>query len=194
MDAWLSVGLGVGLAAATGFRAFMPLLVAALAARFEWLPLSESFAWLSSTPALITLSVATAAETLAYYIPGVDHLLDVLAGPIAVAAGVVASASVMVDLPPGAVWPLALILGGGVAGLTKGTTALVRAKTGMATAGFGNPVVSTAENIGAAGLSIAAIAVPVVALIVIAVLFYWGGRKLIGLRRRTRARAQPGQS
>jgi uncharacterized protein DUF1214 len=47
----------------------------------------------------------------AYYIPFVDHALDVVAGPAAVFAGVFPSASAMVDLHPGIMWPVA-ILGG----------------------------------------------------------------------------------
>ena len=122
------MALGIGLAAATGFRVFLPLLVAALAARRP-LPLNDGFAWLASAPALFTLASASVLETLAYYIPGVDHALDVIASPAAVAAGIVASASVMTDVPPAVMWPVAIIAGGGIAGLTKGSTALVRAKS-----------------------------------------------------------------
>jgi hypothetical protein len=66
----VSVALGVGLAAATGLRVFLPLLVASVAAYTGHLPLAESFAWLATPPALILLSVATLVEILAYYIPG----------------------------------------------------------------------------------------------------------------------------
>ena len=96
----VGIALGIGLAAATGFRIFIPLLIAGLAARFEVVPLGDSFQLLASTPALVTLGTAAVAETLAYYIPGVDHALDLIAGPATVAAGVVASAAVMADVPP----------------------------------------------------------------------------------------------
>ena len=88
----------------------------------------------------MTLGTASVFEVLAYYIPGVDHLLDLVAAPAAIGAGVIASASVMADIPPAVMWPLAIIAGGGVAGLTKGTTALLRAKSGVMTAGLANPV------------------------------------------------------
>lgn len=181
-----SVALGIGLAAATGFRVFIPLLVAGLAARAGWIPLTESFAWLQSTPALIALGTAAVFETMAFYVPGLDHVLDVLAAPVAVIAGVLASASVMVDLPSEIRWPIAVIAGGGVAGLTKATTALIRAKTGVATAGLGNPVVSTAETAGAAGISIFAIVMPVLCLAVLIALFVWvalKARRIISRRR-----------
>jgi hypothetical protein len=190
-----SVALGIGLAAAAGFRVFVPLLIAGLAADFGHLPLSEHFQWLGSTPALLMLGTAAAAEILAYYIPGVDHALDVLAGPATLIAGVVASAAVMTDLPPGILWPVAIIGGGGVAGLAKGSTALLRAKSGVLTGGLANPVVSTAETVGATGLSLFAIALPVLALVVIVAALVWVARR-IGrwFRRRPGTQLESGAS
>jgi len=182
----IGIALGIGLAAATGFRIFIPLLIAGLAARFDVLPLGDSFQWLESTPALLMLGTAAVAETLAYYIPGVDHVLDVVASPATLAAGVVASASVMTDIPPAVMWPLAVIAGGGAAGLTKGSTALLRAKSGAMTGGLANPVVSTVETVGATGLAVLAIAVPLLCLAAVVALLYWAtrraGRLLFGRR------------
>lgn len=184
IESALSIALGIGLAAAAGFRIFVPLLVAGLAARVGYLPLTDGFEWLGSTPALITLGTAAVFEALAYFIPGVDHALDVLAGPAAVGAGVVASAAVMADIPPAVLWPVAIIAGGGVAGLTKGSAALLRAKSGMMTAGLANPVVATVETVGATGLAILALAVPLLCLAGVVALLYWvtkkAGRVLFG--------------
>jgi hypothetical protein len=177
LAAVISVALGIGLAAAAGFRVFVPLLIAGLAAHFGHLPLNDSFAWLASTPALLTLGTAAVLETLAYYIPGVDHALDVVASPVTVAAGVVASAAVMTHVPPAILWPVAIIAGGGVAGLTKGSTALLRAKSGLMTGGLANPVVSTVETVGATGISIFAIVVPLVCLAAVVALLAWAIRK-----------------
>ena len=185
------IALGIGLAAATGIRVFLPLLIAGLAAHQGYIPLSENFQWLASTPALLMLGTAAVTETLAYYVPGLDHLLDVIASPAALVAGAVASAAVMTDLPPGVMWPLAIIGGSGIAGLTKGTSAVVRAKSGIMTGGLGNPAVSTAETIGATGLSLFAIALPFLALVVIVVLLVWlarkAGRFIFGRGARTTA-------
>jgi hypothetical protein len=183
----IGVALGIGLAAATGFRIFIPLLVAGLAARMGVVPLGDSFQWLQSTPALVMLGSAAIAETLAYYIPGVDHALDVVASPATLAAGVVASAAVMTDIPPEVMWPVAVIAGGGVAGLTKGTTALLRAKSGAMTGGLANPVVSTVETVGATGTALLAIAVPLLCLVAVVALLWWAtrkaGRLLFGRRK-----------
>jgi len=189
MDTLPSIALGIGLAAATGFRVFVPLLVAGFAARSGWIPLTDSFQWLASTPALLMLGTAAVLETAAYYIPGIDHILDVLAGPFAMVAGVIASASVMADLEPAILWPVAIIAGGGIAGVTKGGAALVRAKTSVATAGLGNPIVSTAETAGATVVSVLAVLVPILCLLAVIAFVVWVTRKLGSafLRRRRAA-------
>ena len=182
LESIVAIAIGIGLAAATGFRVFLPLLVAAVAARFGALPLSEGFQWLSTTGALVALTTASVLEVAAYSIPGVDHVLDVVSGPAALIAGVIVSASVMVDIPPAIMWPLAIIGGGGIAAITKGTSALVRAKTGLATGGLGNPVVSTGETVGAIGVSIAAIVIPLLCLLGLAGLLIWIGRRQLVAR------------
>ena len=177
MESLLSIALGIGLAAAAGFRIFVPLLVAGIAARSGFIPLTEGFQWLATAPALLTLGSAAVFEALAYFIPGVDHVLDLVAGPAAIGAGVIASASVMADIPQAVMWPVAIIAGGGVAGLTKGTTALLRAKSGVMTAGLANPLVAAVETVGATGIAILAVVVPLLCLAAIVALLYWATRK-----------------
>ena len=173
VDAVIGVAVGIGLAAATGLRVFLPFLMAGMAARLGVLPLSDGFQWLASTGALVTLTTASFVEIAAYYVPGIDHALDVLASPAAVLAGIVASASVMADIPPAILWPVAIIGGGGVAGLTKATSAVTRAHSGVATVGLANPLVATGEIAGAFGISLAAIVIPVLSAIVIVVMLTW---------------------
>ena len=147
VDLAMSVVLGIGLAAATGFRLFLPLL---------------------GTPAaIIMLGTAAIAEVVAFYIPGVDNLLDTLATPGAVVAGTVMSAAVMTDLPPIVKWTAAVIAGGGVAGITQGFTAMLRAKSTVLTGGLGNSAIATAELGGASLISLLALAAPLAALVVV---------------------------
>jgi Domain of unknown function (DUF4126) len=94
-DLALSIVLGIGLAAATGFRVFVPMLIVSGAANTGDLPLDDGFAWLGMPAALTMLGVAALAEVIAYYVPGVDNLLDALATPAAFVAGTVVSAAVM---------------------------------------------------------------------------------------------------
>lgn len=171
-DLALSVALGVGLAAATGLRLFLPMLVASVAAYTGHLPLSDNFAWLGTLPALILLGVAAVAEILAYYIPGVDNLLDTLATPAAFVAGTIVAAAVMTDLPPMVKWAAAVIAGGGVAGATQSVTALVRAKSTVFTAGLGNPALATAEFGGSLLVSLLALAAPLLTFAAV-VLVLW---------------------
>src|SRR3990170_7904581 len=165
LDLALSIALGIGLAAATGLRLFLPMLVVSAAAYTGHLPLSENFTWLATPAALISLSVAALAEILAYYIPGVDNLLDTLATPAAFVAGTIVSAAVITDLPPMVKWAATIIAGGGIAGVTQSVTALLRAKSTVFTGGIGNPVIATAEFGGALLVSLLALAAPLVALL-----------------------------
>jgi uncharacterized protein DUF4126 len=177
-DLPLSIALGIGLAAATGFRIFLPMLIVSVAANTAHLPLDERFAWLASSSALITLSVAASLEILAYYVPAVDNLLDTLAIPASLVAGTIISAAVMTDVPPMVKWTAAVIAGGGVAGLTQAGTAMLRAKSTIFTGGLGNVVISTAELAGALLISLLALAAPLAALGVV-IFFLWFAMRLI---------------
>src|SRR5690606_19438615 len=115
----LSIALGLGLAAAAGLRVFVPVFGAGLAAHFGILPLSPGFSWVGTMPALVAFGTATALEVGAYYIPWLDHLLDVVATPAAVVAGIAASAAVITDLPPMVRWIIALVGGGSAAGIMQ---------------------------------------------------------------------------
>jgi hypothetical protein len=168
----LSLGVGLGLAAACGFRIFLPLLALGLAARAEIVPLASNFEWLATTPALGALAVATALEIGAYYVPWLDHLLDVAAAPAAIAAGAVASASVLTELPPLLQASVALVGGGTAAGIVQGATSLLRLGSSATTGGLGNPAVATAEWALAGLVAVLAIALPVLALLLLGAIVF----------------------
>jgi hypothetical protein len=183
-DLVLAVALGVGLAAATGFRVFLPMLIVSGAAYSGSLPLGESFAWLATPSALTMLAVAALVETVAYYVPGVDNLLDTLATPAAFVAGTVVSAAVMTDVSPLMKWTTAVIAGGGVAGLTQSMTTLLRAKSTIFTGGLGNAALATAEVGGALIVSLLALAAPLAAVLVVGLLLWLAVRLLRKVSRR----------
>ncbi len=160
------------------------MLVMSAAAYSGHLPLGDNFAWLGTPGALTMLSVAALAEILAYYIPGVDNLLDTLATPAAFVAGTMVSAAVLTDLPPMVKWTTAVIAGGGVAGLTQGATAALRAKSTVFTGGLGNAVIATAELGGALLVSLLALAAPLAALLVVVVFLWLAFRLFRRLSRR----------
>ena len=172
LDTVLSVCLGLGLAAACGFRIFVPLLVMSVASLTGNLELSGQFEWISTVPAAITLSVATVLEVGAYYIPWLDNLLDTVASPIAVVAGVVVSASVITGMDPYLKWTLAVIAGGGVAGAVQMLTSGTRGVSTLTTAGFGNPFVSTAEVGGSLVTAILSVLAPILTVILVAIFLF----------------------
>jgi hypothetical protein len=184
MPDWaLSVVLGIALAAASGFRVFLPMLIVSGAANAGHLHLDNSFAWLGTSPALTMLSVAALAEVLAYYVPLIDNLLDILATPAALVAGTVVSAAVMTDMPPMVKWTAAVIAGGGIAGLTQGVTGMLRAHSTVLTGGLGNAVIATAELGGALLISFLALAAPAAAVALVILLLLLAIRLLRRLSR-----------
>lgn len=190
MELLSSILIGLGLAAACGFRVFVPLLIAGLAARFGGLPVVGGFAWIGSTPALVAFGVATGAEIIGYYIPWVDNLLDALATPAAVAAGILLMASTLVDCGPFLRWTLAVVAGGGTAAVFQGLTTVARQVSSISTGGLGNPVLATVEGGSSALLAVLAVTLPIVALVLIAVLLVVV-LKLLPLRRAAVAPAPP---
>ena len=172
METLLSLLIGVGLSAACGFRVFVPLLVLSVAVHTGHVNLTPGFDWIGSTPALIAFALATALEIAAYYIPWVDNLLDSVSGPAAVVAGTMLTAALVTDVSPFIKWTLAVIAGGGVAGVVKGSTTLTRGASTLTTGGLGNPVLATIELGSSIATSFLAILVPVVAILVVAVLVF----------------------
>lgn len=179
LDILLSIATGLGLAAAAGFRVFVPLLATGLAFHLGWIEPASGFEWLGQPVVLAALGVATALEVAGYYVPGIDHALDVVAAPLALAAGVLVAASVMADLPPWLRWAAAIIAGGGATATTYSLSSLTRAKSAAATGGLGNPVVSTAELAGSAVLALLALLAPVIAIGAL----LWLGFRLLRKRR-----------
>jgi len=179
-DALLGIAVGLGLAAAAGFRVFVPLLAAAIAAKTGLLTLSPGFTWLATTPALAALGTATILEVGAYSVPWLDQLLDVVATPAAMLAGMLAAAGVVVDLPPVLKWG-AVLLAGGAAGVTQGATVFTRFKSTTLTGGAGNPVVSTLELISAVVTSVLAIFLPLITLVAVLLLFVFFTRRVHGV-------------
>ena len=187
MASLLSLAFGIGLSAACGFRVFVPLLVLGLAARTGVLAVSPGFEWIGTDPALVALGTATVLEVLAYFVPWLDHVLDALATPTAVIAGILASAAVLTDLPPVLRWGLAVIAGGGAAGLVQGASVLVRLKSTALAGGLANPAVALVELAGSLLTALLAVALPLLAVALVLALcilaFRVAGRVLFGRRR-----------
>ena len=188
MDSLADIGLvsalmaGIALSAASGLRVFIPILALGLAGRFELLPVSEQFAWMTSDLVLIILGMAAVVEVGSYYVPLVDNLLDLVATPAAMAGGTVILASLMPEMGPVAQWATAAVLGGGSAGIVQGSTVLARGLSTASTGGLGNSVVATGETGGSLLAVVLAIVLPVLfgvfVIVVLLALVIWLIRKL----------------
>ena len=194
MESLISMALGIGLAAAAGFRVFVPLFALSLASYFNVWPLNEQWQWLASPFALMILAAACIAEALAYLIPWFDNLLDTLAVPLAGVAGTAVMASTMADLNPAVTWALAIIGGGGAAAVIKGVNASGRAVSTVTTGGVANPIFSIWETVSAAFMSFLAIFFPVlavIAVIIIAFIMYKIWRSVQHFRATSRPETTP---
>jgi hypothetical protein len=178
--------IGVGLSAACGFRVFVPLLIMSIAAHAGFLNLSPGFEWIGSWTATLAFAIATFLEIGGYFIPWLDNLLDAVAAPAAVLAGILATASLLGDHSPFLRWALAIIAGGGAAGIIQASTTALRGLSSTTTGGLANPVFSIVEMLGALGLSIFAILIPIFAIILVIIIIAFAIRRFLKVKCRSR--------
>lgn len=168
----ISIFLGIGLSASVGFRVFLPLFALSLASYSGLWDLNDSWQWIGSLAAVITLGVATVAEIFAYFIPFIDNLLDSLAVPLAAIAGTAVMVSTVAGLDPVVTWSLAIIAGGGTATAIKGASATSRLASTATTGGLANPIVSTVETGTALVVTAASIFAPILAAVLVIVILF----------------------
>ncbi len=179
----VGIALGLGLAAAVGFRVFVPFLLVSIAAHSGQVHLAGGFEWLGSDIALVMFGIAAVLEIAAYFIPFFDHLLDTVSGPAAVAAGTVLMASTLIDMEPWLRWAVAIVAGGGTAGLLHGATSALRLGSTATTAGVGNPVFTMFETGASTAMTILALLLPTIAFALVLFLIVRTVRMVGGLFR-----------
>ena len=184
MEGLLGFFIGIGLSATCGFRVFVPLLGMSIASHTGYIELAPGFDWIGSLPAIITFGTATVLEIAGYYVSWVDNLLDTIATPAAVIAGTITTASMVGDISPLLQWSLAIIAGGGIAGLVQGSSVLVRGKSSLLSAGFANPAVSTVELVAAVLGTFVSIVLPFVAIILVLIIVFIILRRLFKQRKK----------
>ena len=166
----LSLSLGLGLAAACGFRVFIPPLMMGVGSRLDLYKLEGSFVWVDDTWAIAIFAVATLLEIGGYFIPWIDNLLDAVATPAAIIGGIfVTSASLEGELDSSAQWTLSVIAGGSVSGVIQLGTVATRAISTGTTGGLANPIISLLEAV--ASILCILISLFLVAIIPIVIIF-----------------------
>lgn len=183
MELMIALLVGIGLAAAAGLRIFLPLFGLALGSWLNYIPVQGDMVWLATPAAIVALGAATVLEIGGYYFPLVDHLLDTVAAPGAIIAGTLMTASLITGIDqPMLQWSLALIAGGGTAGIVQAGSMLARATSTATTGGLGNPVVATGEWLGSLALTLTAILAPILIVLALAGLVLWAWRRRISSR------------
>ncbi len=186
MDAILTA---FGLSAAAGLNTTIPLLLAGLCHRLGWLELAAPYDGLASPLVLAALALVAVVEFAGDKIPAVDSAVQAVQWPASAAAGAVlfaAQQGAISWISPELLLVLGLLTGGGVHTARMAVRPLVTLFTG----GAGNPAVSATEDLYSASLAGAAIAAPLLALLLLVALFgiiaYAGWR--LSRRRRSRRR------
>ena len=182
IDILVASSLGLGLAAASGFRVFIPPFLYGLFLRLDMVPISIPMTgiseWMASDIGLIILGVAMIVEILGYYVPWIDNLLDTIASPAAIIAGVMMMSSTLSDTHPALQWGASIIAGGGVSGTVQIGTVATRAVSTATTGGLANPIVSTVEAGACIVCTILAILLPVIALLLVIILVGYSGKQV----------------
>jgi uncharacterized membrane protein len=161
----MSVLIGISLAACTGFRVFLPMLISSLAFKLGWITPIESLSWLGSYWALVIFLVAAVFETLAFLVPWIDHAFDMIAAPLAVLAGAVLASAMIKDMPLTMQVGLGIIAGGGTAGAVHATTSILRLGSTKFTGGMGNPFFAKLESLVAVIGTLLAIFIPIIMIL-----------------------------
>jgi hypothetical protein len=160
----------------------MPPFLLGLAAHFGLIEMNEGLAWLSNWTSLTILGVATFVELTAFYVPFIDNLLDSIASPLAVMAGVLLTSSLLSNYDPAIKWTVAGIAGGGASGIVQGGTVAIRAASSGTTIGLGNFIVATLETVASFLISLLSILLPIIGFVLVGALFYFGYRASKGAK------------
>lgn len=180
MELITSLALGIGLSACCGFRIFVPMLVTNVAALAGHYHFGNGFEWMGTMTAFYIFASATVLEIIGYYIPWFDNLLDSIATPVSVVAGTILTTSFLGgDISPTLKWVLGFLVGGGSAGIVQLGTTVTRLTSTATTAGFGNPIIATIENILSVVFSILSVFLPVLLAVGTVLLVMFLGKKLV---------------
>ncbi len=177
-----AIALGIGLSACCGFRVFIPLLVASIGAYFKWIPVNDGMGWLGTVPAMLSFGTAAIFEVSAYYIAFIDNLLDTIAAPLAILAGTLIAATVLPigELDPMLKWGLGILAGGATAGTIQVGSGLLRLLSTKTTAGLGNSVIASGENLAAITGSVGSLLLPVIMAIIMLGFAIFLGFRILG--------------
>jgi hypothetical protein len=180
---------GLGLSAAAGLNAYIPLLLVGVLARFtDVLVLPEPYRWIQSGWALGVVSVLLLAELVLDKVAVVDHVNDTVQTLVRpTVGGVIFAATSAAERADASAWMqehqwVGVLAGVVVAGTVHALKATARPVVNATTVGAGTPVVSAAEDAASLGMSLVAVFLPVLVVLVLLL----GGWAAVALVRRAR--------
>lgn len=166
--------LGLGLAASTGLRTFLPLLMLAVAARFGLfgIDLNDKMGWLASDAAIAALGVATTVEFIGDKVPAIDHMLHAVGLVARPLAAIVAAYAVFGEMDPMIAAVAAVMIGAPTALTFNAAQGGTRLASTAATGGLGNPILSFLEDVLAFVTVLIAFLLPLLIPVVLALLLW----------------------
>ena len=173
----------IGLGAASGLNAWIPLFGLGVAERLGLVTLSAPYDRVGSTPALVVLGALLLIDLVGDKVPVVDHVLHVVGMVVAPVSGAImmlAQQNLLSQSHPGLAAAAGVVLGGSV----HLSRSAVRPVVTAGTAGVGNPVVSAVEDAVSLALTVLAVVVPVLAFVALVVGSVLVWRKVHAWRRR----------
>ena len=164
----MGASTGIGLAAASGFRVFLPPFLLSVWFKLGLMDVDlegSDFEFLSSDMSLIVMGSASLMEILAYKVPFLDNALDAVATPLAGLAGVTVVAITLQGTDPAIQWAFAIIAGGSTSIGIQSATVAGRGLSSVASLGVANPIFSMVEDIFSLLIVLIALLAPFMALI-----------------------------
>jgi Domain of unknown function (DUF4126) len=186
---------GLGLSAAAGLNAYIPLLLVGVLARFtDVITLPEPYRWIQSGWAIGVVAVLLLAELVLDKVPVVDHVNDAVQTLVRpTVGGVIFAATTAAAQADASPWMqdhpwVGVLLGVLVAGVVHATKATARPLVNATTVGTATPVVSAAEDAASLAMSLVAVFLPVLVVVVL-LLLAWAGYAMVRRVRRRRSAA-----
>jgi hypothetical protein len=186
---------GLGLSAAAGLNAYIPLLLVGVLARFtDVVTLPEPYRWIQSGWAIAIVSVLLVAELVLDKVAVVDHVNDVIQTLVRPAVGgVIFAATTAASQADASTWMqehpwVGILLGVVTAGIVHATKATARPLVNATTVGTATPVVSAAEDAASLAISLIAVFLPIL-VVVLLILLGWAAVAMFRRARRRRSAA-----
>lgn len=196
MDGMTRIAEVSAAATAAGINPWLAALTLVAMAHFGWMELGTLpvvGSELGDPVILIALALAFVVEQVADKVPALDHLSDLVHLPVKPAAGVALALVVAAPDDPSQLGQYAVplaVAAAGVALLAHLGKAGVRAGSTATTAGTANPVLSVVEDLGVVLMIVAAVVLPLLAILIVVAVLFVAGRGAWRLARRRRGRVE----